>query len=656
MTQSTAPRDIKLTGTTQPDVPGRILRAGPAEIEFDNGQCRYLRVNGVEVLRAVSFLVRDENWGTYVPTLSDLVIDERRDGFSVSYHAVAKNGDREIGFDVKITGDAKGNLAFEGTAIPETDFLTARTGFVVLHPLESTVGSKVTIEHVDGRIEKAQFPRNVNPIQPFLHIRSMAHECLPGVTATVRMEGDTWETEDHRNWTDASFKTYVRPLALPWPYVLKAGQPVRQSITVTLTGEVPKVAKAKSGGAIDVKLGATGRNLMPPVGLGLPPDEIPHAVQRLDLVKRAAPNILVGHHDPRAGHGLAELYGLRVLAEQTGAKAVLEIVVASLDAFGAELQGVAALVAQAGLKLDAIAACPVGDLKSVLPGGARPAAPALPALYTAARNAFPGVKLGGGMFSFFTELNRKRPPVDQLDFVMNTTCPIVHAADDRSVMETIEALPHQMSTARGWIGRTGHRVGPSAIGCRDNPHGATFTPNPDNLRVCLARMDPRTRGLFGAAWTLGYIATLARTGVEAITLGAPTGPLGFIFRPTDYAQPWFDEANAAVYPAYHVIGGLARAAGSKLVAAESSNRSAVTCLAYKARGATLVWLGNLTAQKQTVTLSGVDGREAFAGILDESNFEAAVTDPVKFQAKRKAVAGGKITLGAYGVAWVCVND
>jgi hypothetical protein len=395
---------------------------------------------------------------------------------------------------------------------------------------------------------------------------------------------------------------------------------------------------------------------MPPVGLGLPPEEIPHAVQRLDLVKRAAPNILVGHHDPRAGHGLAELYGLRVLAEQTGAKAVLEIVVASLDAFGAELQGVAALVAQAGLKLDAIAVCPVGDLKSVLPGGARPAAPALQALYTAARKAFPGVKLGGGMFSFFTELNRKRPPVDQLDYVMNTTCPIVHAADDRSVMETIEALPHQMSTARGWIGRTGHRVGPSAIGCRDNPHGASFTPNPDNLRVCLARMDPRTRGLFGAAWTLGYIATLARTGVEAITLGAPTGPLGFIFRPTDYAQPWFDEADAAVYPAYHVVTGLARAAGSKLVAAESSNRSAVTCLAYKARGATLVWLGNLTAQKQTVTLSGVDGREAFAGVLDESNFEAAVTDPAKFQAKRKAVSGGKIALGAYGVAWVCVND
>ena len=37
------------------------------------------------------------------------------------------------------------------------------------------------------------------------------------------MEGDTFEMEDQRNWTDASYKTYVRPLALPWPYTLAGG-------------------------------------------------------------------------------------------------------------------------------------------------------------------------------------------------------------------------------------------------------------------------------------------------------------------------------------------------------------------------------------------------------------------------------------------------
>ena len=143
-----------------------------------------------------------------------------------------------------------------------------------------------------------------------------------------------------------------------------------------------------------------------------------------------------------------------MLCEQTGADCELEVVVESVDKFKQELMGVAALVREAGLKLSAVAVCPVGDLKSVLPGGPRPPAPPLEELYKAAREAFPGVKLGGGMFSFFTELNRKRPPAQLLDFVHNSTCPIVHAADDRSVMETHEALPYQVATARSFIGKT----------------------------------------------------------------------------------------------------------------------------------------------------------------------------------------------------------
>src|SRR6185312_11459876 len=90
----------------------------------------------------------------------------------------------------------------------------------------------------------------------------------------------------------------------------------------------------------------------------------------------------------------------------------------------------------------------------------------------AARATFPGVRLGGGMASYFTELNRKRPPVTLLDFVGHTSCPIVHAADDRSVMETLEALPAIIASAHAITNGRPRRVGPSAIGCRQNPYGA----------------------------------------------------------------------------------------------------------------------------------------------------------------------------------------
>ena len=38
------------------------------------------------------------------------------------------------------------------------------------------------------------------------------------------MEGNKFEMEDHRNWMDASYKTYVCSLLDPWPYTLKKGE------------------------------------------------------------------------------------------------------------------------------------------------------------------------------------------------------------------------------------------------------------------------------------------------------------------------------------------------------------------------------------------------------------------------------------------------
>jgi hypothetical protein len=652
---------VKRCGTEQPDVVGRLLEAGPLSVELDGGNLRYIKVAGVEVLRSLAFLVRDENWGTYVPALSDLVVEQRADGFSVRYHAVCKRAGQEIGYDARIEGRSDGSLEFSGEATPATDFLTARTGFVVLHPLKGVAGQALEVEHTDGKVEKSTFPALVNPVQPFLHIRSLTHEVLPGLKAVVRMEGDTFEMEDHRNWTDASFKTYVRPLALPWPYTLPAGETVRQSVSVKLIGAAPATArKSTRGEGAEVRLGSASGGRMPLVGLGVPAEEIDASRAAIDLVKRLAPRLLICHFDPRAGHGRRELDGYRELCKSTGAACELELVVQSLDQLDIELRGVAALVRQSGLELESLAVCPVGDLKSVLPGGQRPPAPPLAELYRAARDVFPGVRLGGGMFSFFTELNRKRPPADLLDFVHNGTCPIVHAADDRSVMETHEALPYQVKTARSFIGQKPYRIGPSAIGCRDNPHGKTFTPNPNNERICLVKSDPRQRGLFGAAWTLGYVASFAPTGVETVCLGAPTGPLGVIHRKSETPAPYFDAiATRTVYPAYHVVAGLTRAAGARLVACTTPSDSGLCGLAYRTKGGTLLWLANMSAESRNVRVAaaGKQARGSGLGIvIDEKSFERATTDPLRFQSEPRPIDLSRLALGAYAVALVSLGD
>ena len=75
------------------------------------------------------------------------------------------------------------------------------------------------------------------------------------------------------------------------------------------------------------------------------------------------------------------------------------------------------------------------------------------------------------MLSTFTELNRKRPKAALFDFITHTTCSIVHAADDRSVMETLETLPAIIGSAKAMIDEKPYRIGPSAIAARMNPYG-----------------------------------------------------------------------------------------------------------------------------------------------------------------------------------------
>ncbi|MEO7337646.1 MAG: hypothetical protein ABIV63_13795 [Caldimonas sp.] len=644
-----------MCGTEQPDVIGRVLTAGALSVELNNGNLRYLRIGGVEVLRALSFLVRDENWGTLAPSLADLEIDQRADSFSVRYRARCERDDRVLDIKATLEGRRDGSVEFIGVATPATDFVTCRTGFVVLHPLKGVAGKPLEVEHIDGTVERSTFPERIDPLQPFLDIRQLAHEALPGLKAVVRMEGDTFEMEDQRNWTDASFKTYVRPLARPWPYVLKSGEKVRQSVSLTFEGTVPARSSSVDQDVVEIALGQVMRGRLPRVGLGMPADEIDASTDVLDLLVLVAPKLLICAFDRRAGHGRKELDGYRLLCERTGALCELEVVVESVDGFVAELTELAGLVREAGLTLDALAVCPAGDLKGVLPGSERPPAPPLAELYEAARRAFPGVRLGGGMFTFFTELNRKRPPVERLDFVHNVTCPNVHAADDRSVMETHEALAYQVATARSFIGETPYRIGPSAIGIRENPYGSSVAPNPDAERISLAKDDPRQRGLFGAAWALGYVASLAPLGLEAITFGAPTGPLGIIATRNPRGGAAHRPPHGAVFPACHVVAGLTRGAGAALVAATSSDDARVRCLAYRTEGGTLLWTANMTSREQIVQVSGA-GAQAIGIVLDESTFHEATTAPAAFLESPRPIDVSRILLRAYAVALICIDD
>jgi hypothetical protein len=376
----------------------------------------------------------------------------------------------------------------------------------------------------------------------------------------------------------------------------------------------------------------------------------------VDAIKAAGPKHLVCHVDGRETDMTGPMQNYKRLADATGAAVILEVLLPGKAPAADELARIAYAARAAGLKPAAVTTSPAVDLKGTLPGSKFPDAPSVDEMAAAVRALFPGASVGGGMFSFFTELNRKRPPVGALNYVTHTTSPIVHAADDVSVMETLEAHPYQIKTTRSFMGKAGYHLGPSTIPARNNPYGASSVDNPNNERVCLSKIDPRQRGIFGAAWSVGYVSAWAKGGVEVVTLGATTGPAGMVYRKTDHAQPYFDGLQGtAVYPVYHLIADLAKANGAKLIATEIGDESKVAALAYRGTSGPVLWLANLTAQPQNVRVQGFAGA-ANVAVLDEGSFVKATTDLAFLEKSgKKTKKVGSIALRPYAVTRIAAT-
>jgi hypothetical protein len=584
---------FRLYGTHEREPESRILTAGPLAVTLQDGNLRMLRFHGHEVLRAVSFLVRDKDWGTCAADIANLSIDGGTSSFSVSYKArfTAPDGaNLDCTFAISGTPDS---LSFSADCVSDADFETARAGFAVLHPLVGVAGQPVEVRHSDGSVEQARWPYGIEPWQPFQDIALLIHRVAPGIAVATAFEGDVFEMEDQRNWTDGSYKTYVRPLALPWPYRIKKGEMFSQRITVTIFGSADAPAARVATDAVALNITPTALR-MPEIGVGLRPECFPEEGTALHNLARIGAKHLIAHFDPVAGHGLPALQGFADIAARSGLKVTLELAVPCRRPLGEELSEYAGLVKRAGLMLDTLFVCPSVDRQSTPPGSKWPECPPLEDVYAAARAAFPGVHLGGGMMSYFTELNRKRVPGDLIDYVSHCTNPIVHAADDLSVMQTFEALRYVTASTRAIYGDKPYRIGPSTIAMRQNPYGSATKDNPGLSRIPMANVDPRHNGQYGAAWTLAYAATVASAGLEVLTLSTLAGSSGLIAGEREPA------AAGEFRPLAHIIARLGALSGKAYHAVETSRPDAVLGLAVPGR----LLLANITPENQRVALGG----------------------------------------------------
>ena len=243
--------------------------------------------------------------------------------------------------------------------------------------------------------------------------------------------GDLFEIEDQRNWTDASFKTYCTPLAVPFPRRIESGQRVCQRVAVSVdadTNRPTRPARSSSGEGRQLLL-EPSVGTVPPIGV-----TVTRSAGAEDVAAELAPGLVrlvlsldaLDEDDVANAHALAE-----------AARAPLDIALMIPRGSESSLPRLASL---AGLPSNNVV---------VLQNHADVTDPALVRAVSA---LWPRLRTGGGTDRHFVDLNRNRPPADWsvVGWPLN---PQAHASDERSIIQTADVHSDLVRTARSFAPR-----------------------------------------------------------------------------------------------------------------------------------------------------------------------------------------------------------
>jgi hypothetical protein len=578
------------------------LTVGDFELAMVAGGLGKVHWRGIEILRGVNCQLRDENWATFLPQnlstvlSADTSLPQKMVGQRFGWGDLAA-----VNLSVEI--DLTGNLELEVEVTATRDFLTNRAGLVVLHPIRHVAGTTVTVSHPDNSETEMQFPKLVAPSQPICNFIGLSHH-IDGLDVRLTFSGDLFEMEDQRNWSDASFKTYCRPLALPYPFRVAKGEVIRQKMTLKVKAATPFVKMDWPTEDL-VTIGQFLKpKKIPEILLAVEEDWLPGSSVTEALMKLGPIGVVVRLYCNETDNGT--VLPLMMAAQRISDLVDLEIVLAGGDP-SQMLHRIAAEVDAAGVSPRRVFVLPTMWMRSYQPGAAPPFATCETCI-AAATAAFPNAQIGAGMMTNFTELNRNRPHPGLGHFVTHGNTAIVHAADDTSVWQTLEALPHIFESGQAIAAGRAYRLGLVSIGMRSNPYGADLVKNPERQKLAMTGEDPRQIKSFAAAYAIGAAVAAATADVEAIALAAPVGRFG-IMR--------CDEPNAVAFPIFHAIRALNQIAGKSV---EVLQGLAPGLVGFKASDGSLV-VANCSPVNATFQAPAAIA----ARILDDG--DPAVTDP-----------------------------
>ena len=631
-------------GSAEPLTSRTSLRAGPWELVLEMGDLRQIRYQGREVIRRIYGAVRDQNWCTIPGVITDQILELPSSGFRAVYTRTHRAGDIHFVWHAVITGGSDGTISFglDGEAL--STFLKNRIGLCVLHPILECCGASCRTLHIDGSTRLLKFPMEVareQPVGGFSDLSGLTHEVEPGVWATVQFEGDSFETEDQRNWIDASFKTYSTPLRYPMPVEIRQGTRVRQRVTLKLEESLarsdrpPKSPRRREEVALEIDRNRSCR--LPEIGLGM----ALHGATLTDLeVSRLS---RLGTAFLRTDLWLSTLDWIEDL--RRAARDAMEL--------GAALE-LAIHLPRTG----------DGDLKRVMSELSRLKADLCRALIfrEGQRSTLPldlaharleveecGVAIGAGTDGDLYQLQLQPVPVDDADFICWSMNPQVHAADLSSLLETPEAVPPQIWRVQKDYPDKPLVISPVTLKPRYAP-GVRYA----DLDVSIdgelpSSVDPRQSSLVAAAWTLAMLRAVAESGAESVTFYETTGWRGVLERPGGSPMPGrFVSVPGGVFPLYHALADVGEWVGAEVLPTRTTEPQRIHALTLRKGGKHRLILANLGRESRLVDLRAMpetrEGRR-----LDTTTAVLATTQPEAFRRHRFHWRSDSIEIPAFGL-------
>jgi hypothetical protein len=611
---SSLTNQVKWHGDHKENDSQNILRAGCLSMIYENGDLRQISIKNTEVLQKIYSAVRDKNWLTLKPLISEELINIRKDSFTIGYKCHYLSDEINFAAEYLIEGRSDNSISFsfKGEALDVS--VKNRIGFCVLHPIRNVTGTECTIIHSNDEIEKLKFPVAISPHQPFRDISSMQW-VTKGYKSKLDFYGDVFETEDQRNWTDASFKTYCTPLNLPFPMKLEKGDTISQRIEFKVEVEVEVDVKEKDNSSILITVYPEKRTRIPALGIGRSTRPEPLNDPEINILREL-----------RFDHYRVDLYlflpcwiddAKIAVAESKKLKYPLEFALFLNDDF--EDQTAKFIFWIKNNKADTKLISLYHTSYKTTPDSI------INKISFLLRNAIPGVKLGCGTNSNFAQLNRNRPGSDLFDNLTFSIHPQEHASDNLSLVENLQAQGATVESAELFSKGKGIWVSPVNIQRR-------FNANKENYEQTLnysgfpAQVDSRLMSLLGASWTAASIKYLSEAGTEGITYFETVGERG-IFQ-GDFPSRWpedFKTAKGMIFPVFHLCRFVLDSKEFEVLASQSSDPLSIDILALSQGKKLKMVLMNFTGEAKSIRLKDISGEFSIKH-LHAGNYAEAVSD------------------------------